>query len=240
MTIATARRVFQQLSHDLRTLALLFVVPCLLLGLLAWIYNGGAIFDKIGAPLLGIFPLLMMFIVTSITTLRERSSGTLERLLALPIGKLDILLGYAIAFGTVAIIQATLVSTIAVSVYDLDVAGPQWFLVLVALSSGLLGTTLGLCVSALARTEFQAVQFMPVFVLPQALLCGLLMPVEQLPAALGAIAHVLPLTYAVEALQLVTRERTPSAEAYQDVLIIVSFALGAILLGAATLRRRTK
>jgi ABC-2 type transport system permease protein len=240
MTFATARRVLQQLSHDRRTLAMLFVVPCVLLGLLAWVYDGGKVFDQIGAPLLGVFPLLLMFIVTSVSTLRERSSGTLERLLASPIGKLDILLGYAITFGTVAVAQAALVSTVAVYVYDLDVAGPQWFLMLVALSSALLGTALGLCMSALARTEFQAVQFMPAFVFPQVLLGGLLVPIAQLPAILEAIARVLPLTYVVEAMQLASRQAVPSAEAYQNVLIVLAFALGAVLLGAATLRRQTK
>lgn len=240
MTIATTKRVLQQLSHDVRTLAMLFVVPCLLMGLLAWIYEGDRIFNLVGAPLLGVFPLLMMFIVTSITTLRERSSGTMERLLAMPIGKLDILLGYAFAFGLVAIAQAIIVSSVAVYAYGLDVAGPQWFLVVVSLASGLLGTALGLCMSSLARTEFQAVQFMPAFVLPQAMLCGLLTPVSLLPAVLEALARILPLTYAVEAMQLVTSEAVPSAEAYQDLLIVFFFALGAIVLGAATLRRQAK
>jgi ABC-2 type transport system permease protein len=240
MTAATAGRVLRQLLHDKRTLALLFVVPTLLLGLLSWIYEGGIIFDRIGAPLLGIFPFLMMFVVTSVTTLRERSSGTLERLLAMPVGKLDILLGYALAFGLVAVLQAAFVSSAAVYVFGLDVAGPQWFLVLAALVNALAGTALGLSASALARTEFQAVQFMPAFVLPQALLCGLLIPLEQLPRILEILAYFLPLTYAVEAMQLVTRELTPSAEAYQDLFIVFGFALGSILLGAATLRRRTK
>ncbi|MEK7152920.1 MAG: ABC transporter permease [Patescibacteria group bacterium] len=240
MTVATASRVLKQLNHDKRTLVLLFVVPCTLLGLLTWIYDGGLVFDQIGAPLLGIFPFLMMFLVTSVATLRERTSGTLERLLAMPIGKLDLLLGYVLTFGLVAVLQAVLVSTISVYVYGLDVAGPQWFLILVALVDALLGTALGLCASALARTEFQAVQFMPALVLPQALLCGLLVPIERLPDILAAIAQVLPLTYAVEAMQLVTHEASPSVEAFQDVLVVLAFAAVAVLLGAATLRRRTK
>jgi ABC-2 type transport system permease protein len=240
MTFATTARVLKQLSHDKRTLGLLFAVPCVLIGLLAWIYDGGIVFDQIGAPLLGIFPFIMMFVVTSVATLRERTSGTLERLLAMPMGKLDILLGYAFAFGLVAIVQAVLVSSLAVYAFGLDIAGPQWFLVLVALADALLGMALGLCASALARTEFQAVQFMPAFVLPQVLLCGLLMPLSQLPAILEFIATGLPLTYAVEAMQLVTREGTPSVEAFHDLLIVLAFAVGAILLGAVTLRRRTK
>jgi len=240
LAIATARRVMQQLSHDLRTIALLFVVPSVLLGLLAWIYKDTPVFDAIGAPLLCIFPFLMMFIVTSVTTLRERSSGTLERLLAMPIGRLDILLGYAMTFGLIAIAQAAIVSTLSLYVYGLDVAGPQWFLILVALVDALLGSALGLCVSALARTEFQAVQFMPAFVLPQALLCGLLMPLDQLPRILEVIGRVLPLTYAVDAMQRVTREHTLSSVAYGDVLFVLAFVVAAILLGSATLRRRTK
>jgi len=240
MTYATAVRVLKQLHHDKRTLGLLFAVPCLLVGLLAWIYDGGIVFDQIGAPLLGIFPFIMMFVVTSVTTLRERTSGTLERLLSMPVGKLDILFGYAIAFGVVAIVQAVLVSSLAVYAFGLDIIGPQWFLILVALADAILGMALGLCASALARTEFQAVQFMPAFVLPQVLLCGLVIPVSQLPAILEAIAAFLPLTYAIEAMQLVSRESTPSVEAFQDLLIVLAFAVGAILLGAVTLRRKTK
>jgi len=240
LTVATMARVLKQLEHDKRTLGLLFVVPCVLLGLLAWIYGDSPTFDFIGAPLLGIFPFLMMFIITSVTTLRERSSGTLERLLAMPIGRLDILGGYALAFGLIAIVQSAIVSTLAVYGLGLDIAGPQWFLMLIALVDALLGTALGLCASALARTEFQAVQFMPAFVLPQALLCGLLMPLEQLPRVLEVIAHVLPLTYAVDAMQLVTREASPSSQAYGDVLIVLAFAVAAVFLGAITLRRRTK
>lgn len=240
LTFATARRVLQQLSHDLRTIALLFVVPSVLLGLLAWIYRDTPVFDAIGAPLLGIFPFLMMFIVTSVTTLRERSSGTMERLLSMPISRLDILLGYALTFGLVAIVQAAIVSTLSLYVFGLDVAGPQWFLILVALADALLGAALGLCVSALARTEFQAVQFMPAFVLPQALLCGLLMPLDQLPRVLELIGRVLPLTYAVDAMQRVTNQHSVSSEAYGDVLFVAAFVVAAILLGAATLRRKTK
>lgn len=241
MTLATAARVLRQLGHDHRTIALLFVVPAILLGLLAWIYSDSPlIYDMIGAPLLGIFPFIVMFLITSVTTLRERSSGTLERLLAMPIGKLDILLGYALAFGLIAILQATLVSFLAVHAYGLDVAGPEWFLIVVALVDALLGTTLGLLLSAFARTEFQAVQFMPAFVLPQFLLCGLLVPVEKLPGILEAVSNCLPLTYAVKAMQSVTNEVTVSGQAYRDVLVVAAFAVASILLGAATLRRRVK
>lgn len=241
MTFATAGRVFRQLLHDPRTIALMFVVPCVLLGLLAWMYNSEPlVFDTIGPALLGIFPFVIMFLITSITTLRERTSGTLERLLAMPIGKLDILLGYALVFGFFAGAQSLVASLLAVHVYGLIVAGPEWFLVLIAVVDALLGTTLGLFVSAFATTEFQAVQFLPALIFPQFLLCGLLVPLAHMPRALHDIANFLPLTYAVNAMQRVSVEVSPSQTAYHDVLVVLGFAIAAILLGAATLRRQTK
>jgi len=240
-TLATSARVLRQLSHDHRTLAMLFVLPLLLLGLLSWIYSATPqMFDLIGPALLGVFPLIVMFLVTSIATLRERRLGTLERLMAMPVGKLDIILGYAGSFGLLAILQAVLVSTVAVRLYGLDVAGPVWFLVIVAVANALLGTMLGLLASAFAASEFQAVQFMPAFVLPQFLLCGLLVPVAQLPSALELVANCLPLTYAVEAMTLVSRNPALTSEMVTDVAVVAAFAIAALLLGAATLRRRTK
>ena len=241
ITTATARRVLQQLGHDPRTLGLLFVVPCVLLGLLAWIYHGTPrLFDEIGPPLLGIFPFIVMFLITSITTLRERSSGTLERLLTMPVARGDILSGYALTFGGLAILQAALASLLALKVYGLHVAGPEWFLVIVALADALLGTTLGLFVSAFARTEFQAIQFLPALILPQFLLCGLLVPVAQLPRALHDIAQCLPLTYAVDAMQRLTASADVSHTVYRDITVVLIFAAAAIVLGATTLRRQTK
>lgn len=240
-TLATSVRVLRQLGHDHRTLGLIFVVPLVLLGLLAWIFSATPqVFDTLGPALLGVFPLVVMFLTTSIATLRERRSGTLERLMTMPIGKLDIIFGYAISFGLLAMLQGIVASTVAVRLYGLDVMGPEWFLVVVAVANAILGATLGLLASAFARSEFQALQFMPAFVLPQFLLCGLLVPVEQLPSVLEAAANCLPLTYAVDAMMLISRNSTLSSQMLSDLGVVVGFAAAAILLGAATLRRKTK
>lgn len=176
-TTATAARVLAQLRHDPRTIAMLIVLPSLLLLLLRYVFDGNErTFDGIGASLLGIFPLITMFLVTSIATLRERTSGTLERLLAMPLGKGDLIAGYALAFGILAIIQSALATGLAVWLLGLDVTGSPWLLLLVALLDALLGTALGLFVSAFASSEFQAVQFMPAVIFPQLLLCGLFTP----------------------------------------------------------------
>ena len=239
LTMATAARVLRQVRHDHRTLALLMVVPCVLMGLLAWIYQNTPVFDSIGAPLLGIFPFLTMFLVTSIATLRERQSGTLERLLTMPLGKGDLVGGYALAFGLLAAVQALIASGFALLALGLNVAGAAWLLLLVAVVDALLGTALGLFLSAFAATEFQAVQFLPAFVLPQFLLCGLLVPRDQLPDVLQLISNVLPLSYAVDAMQTITTDPNGTAEVLVDVAIVLGFVIALIALGAATLRRRT-
>jgi ABC-2 type transport system permease protein len=236
---ATASRVLRQVRHDPRTVGLLLVVPCVLLGVLAWIFNQTPVFDHIGAPLLGVFPFVVMFLLTSVATLRERQSGTLERLLTLPLSKGDLLGGYALAFGSLAVIQALLAAGFSILVLRLDVAGPSWLLVVVAVVDALLGTTLGLFASAFARTEFQAVQFMPAFVLPQFLLCGLLVQRDDLPTALRVVSDVLPLSYAVDAMRTITSSTEPGADVARDVAIVLGFVLAAIILAAATLRRRT-
>jgi len=198
-----------------------------------------ATFDQVGPALLALFPFVVMFLVTSVTSLRERTSGTLERLLSMPLGRLDLLLGYLVAFAFVAVAQAALASGLMLGFLGLDVAGPAWLLVLVAVVDAILGCALGLFVSAFARTEFQAVQFMPAIVLPQFLLCGLLVPRDQMGAVLEAISWVLPLSYAVDAMQRITVEATVSTRTLVDLAVVVASIGLSVALGAATLRRRT-
>src|SRR3712207_1376384 len=189
--------------------------------------------------MLGVFPFVVMFLVTSVAVLRGGTSGTLERVLTTPRARLDLLLGYGTAFGLAAALQAVVTVTVATTVYDLDVAGPLTLVVLIAVVDAVLGVALGLLASAFARSEFQAVQFMPVIVLPQFFLCGLLVPREQLPGWLQAVSDVLPLTYAVEALQELGRSAEATGTMWVDVGVVAGAALLALGLAAATLRRRT-
>ena len=189
--------------------------------------------------MLGIFPLIVMFLTTSVATLRERSSGTLERLLSMPIGKGDFVFGYALAFGTLAVVQALIVSGLAMGVFGLDVQGPAWAIIVIAVVNALLGTALGLFVSAFATTEFQAVQFMPAVILPQLLLCGIIVPRDELPTALEWISDLLPMSYAVDATTEVMTNAEVTSAFWIDVAIVAGFMAVGLALGAATLRRRT-
>jgi len=239
VTGAVTLRVLEQLRRDPRTIVLILGVPCLLEVLLQQLFGRDSpVFQHVGAPLLGLFPFVTMFLVTSITMLRERTTGTLERLMTLPLGKVDLLAGYGIAFALVAVVQATLVSVLAFGPLGLEVAGPKPVVVALAVANAVLGSTLGLFTSAFAQTEFQAVQFMPAVVFPQILLCGLFVARDEMARWLRVISDLLPLTYAYDALAR-TAANTFDARFALDVAVVCACIVLAVLLGAATLRRRT-
>ena len=238
LALATAGRVLSQIRHDHRTIGLLIAVPCVLLGLIAWMFDGTPVLDQFGPLLVGLFPLIVMFLVTSVATLRERQTGTFERLMTTPITRGAVVGGYALGFGVVAVVQALVVAGFAVWVCGMDVAGALWVVLLVAVLDAVLGTALGLAASSLARTEFQAVQMMPVILFPQLILGGLIMPRDQMPAVLEAISRALPLTYGMEALQEVAAGGG-FADVRGAVGAVVLFIVGALALGTLTLRRRT-
>jgi ABC-2 type transport system permease protein len=237
---STIRRIIGQLRHDPRTIAMIIVVPTALITLMYYMFNGqpGA-FDRIALIMLGVFPFIVMFLITSIAMLRERTSGTLERLFTTPVGKLDLLFGYGIAFGVAAAVQAAVASGVAYWVFDMHTAGSIWLVVLIAVANAVLGVALGLLCSAFARTEFQAVQFMPVVGAPQLLLCGLFVARDHMAGWLQAVSNVMPLSYSVQALTEVGAHAEPTGRMWRDLLIVLGAVILALALGAATLRRRT-
>jgi ABC-2 type transport system permease protein len=239
VTVATAVRVARQLRRDHRTLALILVVPPVLLTLFKYVFeNQPETFDRIGAPLIGLFPLVMMFLITSIAMLRERTTGTLERLMSMPLAKPDLLFGYGLAFAFVAAVQAGVTSAVAFGLLDVETAGPVWGVIALAVANAVLGMALGLFLSAFSTSEFQAVQFMPAFIFPQLLLAGLLIPRDQMPEILERVSDFLPFTYAYEALAKVAADDI-DARLWFDVAVVMGCIVLALILGALTLRRRT-
>lgn len=240
LAFATATRILNQVRHDPRTIVLLLIVPSLLIGLMAWIFTNTTTFETVGPALLGLFPFIVMFLITSITTLRERRSGTLERLMSMPLGKFDFLVGYTIAFGLLAIAQSLVAVGYAVWICGLEVKGSFWLLILVAVANGILGTTLGLFASAFATSEFQVIQFMPALVFPQILLGGIFVPREQMPDVLRSVSDWLPLSHSIEALQKVISQSDSSDVVVRELGIVALWAVGLVVLGSVTLRRRTR
>ena len=238
--IATAKRVLWQIRRDPRTVALLLVVPVGLLVLLRYVFASHVeTFQRVGAPLCGLFPFILMFVVTSVAMLRERTSGTLERLMSLPLSKAALIGGYAIAFGVLAVIQASVVCTVGFGLLGLDAGHGAWLVGALAVGNALLGMSLGLAASAFARTEFQAVQFMPAIVFPQLLLCGLFSPRAGMAGPLRAVARVFPLTYAFDALSRATSAAPLGGDLVVDAAVVFAATAVALIVGSLTLRRRT-
>jgi ABC-2 type transport system permease protein len=238
-TLATAGRVLQQLRHDPRTLALVLVVPCLLMVLLRYVFDKEMIiFNSVAPMILGIFPLLMMFLITSIATLRERRTGTLDRLMTMPISKLDFIFGYALAFSILALVQACVVSLLTLGFLGVTVLGGTIPLLIAAVLAALLGTALGLFVSAFATSEFQAVELVMPTLMPQILLCGLFAPREHMATLLQWLSDVFPLTYSVDAMKQITIHAGWTGQLTRDLLIVVGCAVLALVLGSITIRRQ--
>ncbi len=241
MTLAIAARVARQLRHDPRTLALVTFVPSILAWLVHQIFDGEEpISSQVEMTLLAMFPLLLMFLLTAVATVRERSGGTLERLMAAPIHKIDVIGGYALAYGALAIVQTSLLTAVCYWGLDMQLRGGIVWMLLVSLATALLGIALGLLASAVSRSEFQAVQFMPIVVLPQVLLCGLFGPREEMAGWLEGLSNVLPLTWAVEALKEVADYSDLTGHYWTSLAIVAAFAIGSLGLASLTLRRRTE
>ena len=241
MTLAIAARVARQLRHDPRTLALVTCVPSILAWLVHQIFDGEEpISSQVEMTLLAMFPLLLMFLLTAVATVRERSGGTLERLMAAPIRKMDVIGGYALAYGALAIVQTSLLTAVCYWGLDMQLKGGIVWMLLVSLATALLGIALGLLASAVSRSEFQAVQFMPIVVLPQVLLCGLFGPREEMAGWLEGLSNVLPLTWAVEALKEVADYSDLTGHYWTSLAIVAAFAIGSLGLASLTLRRRTE
>ncbi len=194
--------MLQQLRRDPRTIALLIVVPCFLIFITDQLFaDEPQVFQQIGVPLLGLFPLISMFLVTSITMLRERTSGTLERLLAIPVAKARHPRSATASRSRLSrSCRPRSSPLVGFGLLDLTVVNPKALVIALAVANAILGMALGLLVSAFARTEFQAVQFMPAFILPQILLCGLLVPRDEMAEWLQVLSALLPMTYAYDAL----------------------------------------
>jgi ABC-2 type transport system permease protein len=244
--LATTGRIMRQIAADRRSVAMIVVVPSAIITLMYFMFQD--VPHRPGTPspfnnacliLLGIFPLIVMFLITSITMQRERVSGTLERILTTPLRRLDLLAAYGTAFSIAAAAQATLACLISFWFLGLDTAGNGVWVFVIAIINAILGVGLGLLCSAFARTEFQAVQFMPLVIAPQILLCGIIVPRDVLPDWLQWVSNALPASYALEALQQVGAHPDLTATAVRDIAVVVAFAVVALCLAAATLRRRT-
>nr|WP_046284525.1 ABC transporter permease [Mycobacterium sp. UM_NZ2] len=244
--VATTLRILRQLAGDHRSVAMILAVPSLVITLMYFMFSGAAHPPGTPSPfnaacliLLGLFPLFLMFVITAITMQRERASGTLERILTTPLRRVDLLAAYGTAFSIAAAAQASLACVVAFWLLDFHTVGSPAWVFGIAIINAMLGVGLGLLCSAFARTEFQAVQFIPLVMVPQLLLAGIIVPRAAMPEWLQWVSNAMPASYALEALQQVGTHPELTGAAVRDIVIVLAFAVAALGLAAVTLRRRT-
>jgi len=210
--------------------------------------------DVLAPMFLAFFGYFFVFLLTGISFLRERIGGTLERLLATPVTRFEIVTGYSLGFGMFATIQIVVLTLFILSSVQVPAIGPigpfsiglgvasvgsPFLAFLIALLLSLGAVNLGIFLSTFARTELQVIQFIPLVIVPQALLCGILWPIERLPDVLQAIAHVLPLTYAVEGLRAVMLKGADlsSTVVQTDIAVLAGIAIFFVVLASGTIKR---
>ncbi len=206
-TFAIASRIISQVSRDHRSVALIIVAPVIVMSLVGFSFSDQReILNRIAPGLIGAFALFFVFLLTGVSFLRERSQGTLERLLTTPVGRADILAGYLLGFLLFAGIQSLVILLCTIFALQVDYEGSLWQIFVLLVVVTIVAVNLGIFISTFARNEFQVVQFIPIILLPQIFLSGPVLPFEQLPGYFQAIGRVLPLTYAVEGLKALMLE----------------------------------
>ena len=193
--------------------------------------------DFVAPVYIGALAMFFVFLLTCVSFLRERSQGTMERLLATPATRLEIVLGYMVGLGLFALIQVTVILFFTIWALKIHYLGNLGLLFLVVALLAVVGVSLGILASAFARNEFQVVQFIPLFIIPQALLGGTFWAVEELPRYLQPFAYLMPLTYANRALRDVMLKGWGLAEIWSNLAILLGLAALLIVLGALTMRR---
>ncbi len=196
-------------------------------------------FDILSPILVGFFVFFFVFLISGISLLRERTTGTLERLLSTPIKRHEIVFGYLIGYGLFAVIQTVIVVFYAVKVLDIVLVGSIWHVILINLLLALVALSLGILLSAFANSEFQMMQFIPIAIIPQIFFAGIL-PVENMDQWLQVIAKLMPMYYGGDALAEVMYKGAGLGDIASQLLILVGFALIFIVLNIFALKKYRK
>ncbi len=236
-TLTIAQRIINQLIHDRRTIALIVIVPLVIASLVGVSVPDKSILDYTAPAIMAVLILFFGFLLTGISFLRERSQGTLERLMASPVSRLDIVGGYLLGFLLIALVQTLIIFFYMIYVLNVSYHGELWQILVFQVLIGIGAVCLGTFLSVFARNEFQMMQFIPLIIVPQIFLCGLLWPVSQMPEYLQWLANCLPLTYGVEGIRAMMIEGKGLLDIGKDVGILAAFAVGMLILASLTLRR---
>ncbi len=232
-----ASRTIRQLLRDRRTVALLLIVPLIIASLIGVSIPSKLALDNTLPAILAMLVLFLGFLLSGISFLRERTQGTMERLMASPVSRLDIVSGYLLGFLLFAVVQTLILFFYTVYVLKADFQGSLWQIILFQVLIGILAVCLGIFFSVFAKNEFQMIQFIPLIIVPQVFVCGLLFPISQQPEYLQWIGKFLPLTYGVEGIRRLMLQGQDLLNIGKDVGILAAYSVGLMVLAALSLRR---
>jgi ABC-2 type transport system permease protein len=235
--LTIARRSMIQLARDRRTIALIIIAPLIIASLIGVSIPDKKILDSILPAILAMLILFFGFLLSGISFLRERSQGTRERLMAAPVSRLDIVGGYLLGFLVFAMIQTLILFFYTVYVLKVDFNGDLWQIIIFQILIGILAVCLGIFISTFAKNEFQMVQFIPLIIVPQVFVCGLLYPVSQMPEYLQWIAKFLPLTYGVDGIRALMLNGQGLTSIGKEVGVLAAYAVVLMILAGTSLRR---
>jgi ABC-2 type transport system permease protein len=238
-TLTVARRVMLQLVRDRRTIVLLVFVPLVIASIIGVSVPDKRMLDYTAPAMLAFLILFFGFILTGISVLRERTQGTMERLMASPISRMDVVAGYLLGFLVFALLQTLIIFFYMIYVLDVSYYGELWQILVFQALIGVGAVCLGTFFSIFARNEFQMMQFIPLIIVPQIFLCGVLWPVEQMPDYLQWVARFLPLTYGVDGIRALMLEGRELLDIGKEIGVLAAYAVGLLVLAAFTLRRGT-
>lgn len=238
-TFTVARRVMLQVVRDRRTIALILIVPLVIATIAGFSITDTSVLDNAAPGLLAALILFFGFLITGISFLRERTQGTLERLMASPISRMDIVAGYLLGLLLFALIQTLIMFFYMIYVLDVSFQGDLWQILVFQVLIGINAVCLGTFFSAFAKNEFQMIQFIPLIIVPQIFISGLFIPVSQLPAVLEWASKFLPLTYGVEGIKALMLQGQSLLDIGKDIGVLAGYAAGLLILAALTLRRST-
>lgn len=237
-TFAITTRIVIQIIRDHRSVALIIVAPVIVMSLVGFSFaDQKDVFDGIAPALMAVFAMFFTFILTGVSFLRERSQGTLERLLTTPVGRIDILSGYLLGFLVFAVIQSVVILFFTIFALQVSYRGDLWQIFILLMILTIVAVNLGIFVSTFAKNEFQVVQFIPIVLAPQIFLSGVILPVNQMPAYFQMIARVLPLRYAVDGLRGIMLDDQTLSDVGVEIAVLAGFAIIFLSLAAMTVRR---
>jgi ABC-2 type transport system permease protein len=196
-------------------------------------------FDTLSPILIGFFVFFFVFLISGIGLLKERTSGTLERLMSTPIRRGEIVTAYLVGYGIFAVIQTVIVVLYSISVLDIVLVGSLWNVILINLLLALVALSLGTLLSTFAASEFQMVQFIPIAVIPQIFFAGII-PLEGMAAWLQSLGKIMPVYYAADALKGIMYKGLSLSEISGDILALVMFAVVFIVLNLFALKKYRK